>query len=255
MSFGFLFESLKAHLRTRGMTYKDLAAQLQVSEPTVKRMFSERDCTLSRLEQICAILQVDLQGISRGAPRQSKLITELSRRQEQEIVDDPRLFVVAVCAMSNLTLEQMIAIYDISEPQAIGLLARLDKIGFLELMPNNRYRLLVARTFRWIPDGPIMRWTKARAQDYFDHPFCGPGEMLRVINVRISAESRTALLARLEQLAAEYEEQHSADSRLPLDQRLPLSLCLAVRPWEPQTFRALRRPSARQGGKGPSSQR
>lgn len=255
MSFGFLFEALKAHLRTRGMTYKDLAAQLKVSEPTVKRMFSERDCTLRRLEQICEILQVDLQGISRGAPRQSKLITELSRKQEQEIVDDLRMFVVAVSAMGNLTLEQMTAIYDISEPQVIGLLARLDKIGFLELMPNNRYRLLVARTFRWIPDGPIMRWTKARAQDYFDYPFRGPGETLRVINVRISAESRTTLLARLEQLAAEYEEQHSADSRLPFEQRFPLSLCLAVRPWEPQTFRALRRPTAQPKAKGSVSTR
>lgn len=250
MSFGYVFEALKAHLRTRGMTYKDLAVALKVSEATVKRVFSERDCTLRRLEQICEVVQVDLQGISRGAPRRSRLITQLTRQQEQEIVEDHRLFLVAVCAMSNLRLEDIIAIYDISEAQCVGLLARLDKIGFLELMPNNRYRLLVARTFQWIPDGPIMRWVKAHAHDYFDHIFNGPGETLRVINVRLSAESRLALLARLEQLALEYEEQHTADARLPLDQRYGLSLCFAVRPWEPKPFRALRRPRTGSGRGG-----
>jgi DNA-binding Xre family transcriptional regulator len=250
MSFGFVFEALKAHLRTRGMTYKDLAVELKVSEATVKRVFSERDCTLRRLEQICEVLQVDLQGISRGAPRQTRLVTQLTRQQEQEIVDDIRLLIVAVCAMSNVKSEEIVSIYDISEPQCIGLLARLDKIGFLELMPNNRYRLLVARTFRWIPDGPIMRWVKLHALDYFDHIFNGPGETLRVINVRLSGEARAALLARLEQLALEYEEQHSADARLPLDQRFPLSLCLAVRPWEPKPFRSLRRPRAAAGPRG-----
>ena len=114
MSFGYVFEALKAHLRTRGMTYKDLAVALKVSEATVKRVFSERDCTLRRLEQICEVVQVDLQGISRGAPRRSRLITQLTRQQEQEIVEDHRLFLVAVCAMSNLRLEDIIAIYDIS---------------------------------------------------------------------------------------------------------------------------------------------
>jgi hypothetical protein len=146
--------------------------------------------------------------------------------------------------MQNFRFEEIVATYRISEAQCVQMLARLDRIGFLELMPNNRYRLLVARTFRWIPDGPIMRWTRARAVEYFDHAFDGAGETLRVINVRISAESRASLLARLEQLGFEYEEQHNADAWLPADQRYPLSLCLAVRPWEPRAFGELRRRKA-----------
>ncbi len=88
-----------------------------------------------------------------------------------------------------------------------------------------------------------MRWTKAHAPDYFDHLFDGPGETLRVINVRLSTKARVALLARLEQLAYDYEEQHNADAWLAADQRFPLSLCLAVRPWEPRPFREHRRRS------------
>jgi hypothetical protein len=241
MGSEFVFEALKAHIRARGMTYKDVARALNLSEPTVKRIFSERDCTLKRLDQICDVVQVDLQEISRGASSQARLINQLSAAQEQEIVSDISLFIVAVCTMQSLTLEDITTTYRLDDAKCVALLTRLDRIGFIELLPNNRYRTRVAKSFKWLPDGPIMRWTKAHAADYFDHLFNGSGEMLRVINVRLAKESRMALLGRLEQVALEYAEQHNSDSWLPMDQRQPLSLCLAVRPWEPEPFRAMRR--------------
>ena len=41
-------EALKRELRVRGITYASLAPQLQLSEASVKRMFSRRDFTLRR---------------------------------------------------------------------------------------------------------------------------------------------------------------------------------------------------------------
>lgn len=241
MNTGFVFEAIRAHLRARGINYRDLAATLDLSESAVKKIFARRDCTLSRLDDLCTVIGVDLCEIARATPRQKKLIDQLTREQEQEIVDDIRLFIVAVCVMQGIRVEDMTRIYRLTEAQCVSHLTRLDKIGFLELLPHNRYRLLVAKVFRWIPDGPIMRWSRAHAPDYFDHLFDGPAERLRVVNVRVSAESRTALLGRLEQLAMEFEEQHNADASLPMDKRYPLTVCLAARPWEPEPFRNMRR--------------
>jgi DNA polymerase III psi subunit len=236
VSNAYLFEGLKAHYRARGLTYRDVAKALKLSEATIKRIFSERDCTLTRLEALCSVVQMDIAEIARGASRTTRLITQLTKEQEQELADDLRLLIVAVCAMGNLPLADIVSTYNISKAQCIGLLAKLDRIGILDLQENNRYRLLVARTFQWIPDGPIMRWTKQQAGDYFNYPFMQAGEMLRIVNVRVSKEARVALLARMEQLALEYAEQHNADSWLPLEQRETISLCLAVRPWEPAAF-------------------
>ena len=33
-----------------------------------------------------------------------------------------------------------------------------------------------------------MRWTKQQAADYFNYPFMQPGEMLRIVNVRVPFE-------------------------------------------------------------------
>jgi hypothetical protein len=187
------------------------------------------------------VAEVDLSDLARGLPRNQKLITGLTTKQEQEIVDDIRLLVVAVCALNNIRFETIIKEYRMTAPECIALLVRLDKISFIELLADNRYRLLVARTFHWIPDGPIMRWLRQQTPDYFNHPFNGPGETLRVVNIRVSAEARTTLLSRLEQLAQEYSDQHAADAWLPFEQTHGLSLTPAVRNWEPPPFMALRR--------------
>jgi DNA-binding Xre family transcriptional regulator len=237
----FLFEAIKAHLRSRSLTYADLAAGLGVSEGTVKRIFSRKRCSTNQLDAICEYLQLDFADLVRTLPRPHRLLERLTWKQEEEVTGDTRLFVVAVCALHLLRVEDMLRYYDMTEAECVSKLLALERIGFLELHPGNRYRLLVARTFRWIPDGPIAQLAKREMIDFFDHSFDYPGELLQVLNVRVSDASRLSLLSRLQQVAEAYNEQHVADAGLPLDERHPLSVWLAVRAWEPRMFKALRR--------------
>jgi DNA-binding Xre family transcriptional regulator len=240
MSSRFLFDGLRAHLRARGMTYADVARALKISEATVKRIFATRNCTLDRLDAICRLAEVDMAELARSAP-QSKLISRLTREQEEEIAADPALMLVAVCAVHQLRVEEVVSLYSLDEAQCVALLLRLERIGFLEVHENNRIRLSISRSFSFDPDGPIMRYVKSQAAEFFAHSFAAPGEFLRMINVRVSAEAGVALLRRLEQIAREYGEQHNADARLPLAERQPTSVLLAVRAWEPGLFKAQRR--------------
>ena len=54
-----LVDTLKRILKGRGITYAAVAAGLGLSEASVKRMFSRRDFTLQRLEDVCRIAGVD----------------------------------------------------------------------------------------------------------------------------------------------------------------------------------------------------
>jgi DNA-binding Xre family transcriptional regulator len=242
-STGFLFEAIRAHLRSRSLTYADLARGLAVSEGTVKRIFSRKRCSTAQLDGICEYLQVDLADLVRTVPRTHKLLERMTWQQEEEVTRDMKLFIVAVCTLHLLRVEEILQYYEMSEAECVSKLLRLEHIGFLELHPGNRYRLLVARTFRWIPDGPIAQFAKGEMTDFFDHSFDAPGELLQVLNVRVSDASRVALLSRLQQAAEAYNEQHVADAGLPLAQRHPVSVWLAVRAWEPRMFKALRRRS------------
>jgi DNA-binding Xre family transcriptional regulator len=241
MSSAFVFEGLKMHFKARGMTYADVARALEISEATVKRIFAVKNCSLERLDSLCELVQVDLAELARGTPKESRLVNRLTQAQEEELMSDPALLLVAVCALHQMRAEEIVETYKLTDAQCLELLLRLERIGILELHERNRIRLRISRTFSWIPDGPIMRYVRSQMADFFDHGFGAAGELMRMISVRVAAEAQVALLRQIEQIAREYSEQHNADARLPLEQRQPVSVLLAVRSWEPVLFKALRR--------------
>jgi len=241
MSSAFVFEGLKMHFKARGMTYAEVARALEISEATVKRIFAVKNCSLERLDSLCELVQVDLAELARGTPKESRLVNRLTQAQEEELMSDPALLLVAVCALHQMRAEEIVETYKLTDAQCLELLLRLERIGILELHERNRIRLRISRTFSWIPDGPIMRYVRSQMADFFDHGFGAAGELMRMISVRVAAEAQVALLRQIEQIAREYSEQHNADARLPLEQRQPVSVLLAVRSWEPALFKALRR--------------
>jgi hypothetical protein len=46
---------------------------------------------------------------------------------------------------------------------------------------------------------------------------------------------------KMQMLAQEFTELHRQDARLPMDKRRNIGLMLAIRPWELEVFRPLRR--------------
>ena len=236
-----LVERLKQELKGRGITYAQVAVAIRLSEASVKRLFSRRDLTLARLDAICAVAQIELTDLVRGLDPEERLLGGLTERQEATLIGDPVLFLTAVCALNLSTFEQILDAYAIEPARLVRAFARLDRIGFLRLLPNNRYRLLIARTFRWLPNGPIQRYFKEHAGAYFDSAFDGPGEFMVLLNVRLSRAHAATLIDRLARLAKDVSEQHADDARLPPAQRESTSLLLALRPWQLEFMRKLER--------------
>jgi transcriptional regulator with XRE-family HTH domain len=236
-----LVDTLKRLLKARGITYADLAGRIGMSEASVKRMFSLKNFTLQRLDDILSASGIGFDELS-AAQAGPTLISQLTLAQEREIIGDARLLVVAVSSMNHIGFDDIVRFYDMSGAEVTKYLLRLDKIGFLELLPNNRVKLLIARTFGWIPNGPIQSYFRTEAAaDYLDSRFDGEHEVMRLVNVMLSRQSGAALLERLKQVADEFALQHQHETRLPLDQRHAISFILAARPWVPRAFKALLR--------------
>jgi len=239
---GALVEVLKRELRTRGVTYAQVARKLGLSEASVKRMFSRREFTLKRLDQVCQLTQSEFSDLARTLDREETLISQLTQEQEKEIASSIKLFLVAVCALNHVAPEQIVEVYDISQAECVQLLVKLDRIGFIRLAPGNRIRLLVSRDFAWLPDGPIQRFFKQHAHgDYVRSRFDRPDEHFVAVNGMLSASSRATMVARLKRVAREFSELHNNDVRLPPSQRLNMTMLVAIRHWEMEAFTGLRR--------------
>lgn len=242
MSLAFtLVDTLKRLLKSRGITYGDLALRINMSEASVKRMFSQKNFTLDRLEEILNATGIGFDELTADQHGPS-LVSHLTMAQEKELIADPRLLVVAVAAMNHIPFEAIVAEYAMTEAEVTRYLLRLDKIGFLELLPNNRVKLLISRTFSWIADGPIQNYFRSEAAaDFLNSRFDGELETMKLVNVMLSKKSSMELMERLGQVASEFALQHQHESRLPLERRYAISFMLAARPWVPKSFQNLRR--------------
>ena len=242
MNASNLVELLKRRLKARGVTYAQVATQLRLSEASVKRMFSRQDFTLQRLEDVCRVVGIDLAELARALSEEQPSATHLTAAQEQEIISDPKLCLIALCAVGNWTLDQIVDTYTIDRVECIGYLARLDKIKIIELAPDNRIRPLIGRTLTWLPNGPFQRYFRSRVEaEYLSSSFRRSDELFLFLNGMLSTKSTAELVARLRKLAEDFAEMHRDDRVLPLGQRHGTSVLLATRPWEPRAFRALRR--------------
>lgn len=239
-----LIGALKRQLKLQGLTYQHLASQLGLSEPTLKRWFSQFNMSLKQLDAVCELLGLSLSDLAQLAEEQEK-IQQLSSEQETQLVADLRLLLVALAVLNRWRFEQILMTYSFSAAELIQLLAQLDRMGFIELQPRNRVRLRVSADFAWRAGGPIQGFFEQQAQqEFFQSSFDQPGELRLVITGMLSRASNAAVRQKMERLAREFRALHDEDARLALEDRHGTSLVLAMRPWELAAFAQWRRPGA-----------
>ena len=237
-----LVTALKKELKAAQMTYADLAQAIGMAESSVKRMLAKGDMPLSRIDAICRALKLDFADLARRVADSQPLLQELSAEQERAVVADKKLLLMAICVLSQWTLEQVLTTYRLTEAEGVKYLAQLDRIGIIELRPGNRYRLKLAKTFRWRPHGPVMDYFREHALlDYFAGGFDGPGEGVLLVHGSISRSLAPAFMERMQRVAQDFAQQHLADQRQPEAQREGYTLLLALRSWEFAAFTQLRR--------------
>jgi transcriptional regulator with XRE-family HTH domain len=237
-----LVTALKAELKAAGVTYADLAREIGLAESSVKRLFAKADMPLSRIDEILRVLKLDFADLARRVADAQPLRRELSAEQEAAVVADRKLLLLAICCLSQWTFEQVVSTYTISDSECVRCLSQLDRLGIIELKQLNRYRLKVAKTFRWRPDGPVMQYFRRHVVgDYFDGGFDGEGELLMLVHGQIGRSLATLFNERLARVAQDFAQQHLADQRLPADQKRPYTLLIGMRSWLFAAFRDLKR--------------
>ena len=237
-----LVTALKAELKVAGITYADLAGHLGMAESSIKRIFAKGDMPLSRIDEVLRVLKMDFAELARQIADAQPLRRELTLEQETAVVADRRLMLLAICCVSQWTIEQMLATYAISEVDCVRNLLQLDRLGFIELRPLNRYRLKVGKGFRWRPNGPVMAFFREHvAADYYSGGFDGVGETLMLVHGQISELQAANLVERLQRIGQDFAQQHLADQKLSAAQKRSYTLVVGMRSWLFAAFRDLKR--------------
>ncbi len=237
-----LVRVLKSELKAAGITYAILAERLGMAESSVKRVFARADMPLSRIDEVLRVLKMDFAELARKVADAQPLSTELTLEQEKAVVADRKLLLLAICCLSQWTLEEVVGIYQVTEAECIKYFAQLDRLGIIELRPLNRYRLRVAKGFRWRPQGPVMTFFRRQMSDEFlSAGFDGAGETLTLVHGQITTASAELLVERLRRIGQDFAQQHLSEQHLPEAQLHPYTLLVGMRTWLFSGFKDLKR--------------
>lgn len=166
----------------------------------------------------------------------------LTHQQEVQLVSNQKLLLVAVCALNHWSLEDMVSVYRLSNAECIKNFLILDRMGLANLKPGNRIRLLVARDFDWLPHGPIRQFFLQQGlPDFMECRFDLADEILEFSHGMLTRQAYLQLQIELGKLRAKLAALHNETTRAPLAEKRGTALLLAMREWEPNAFRALRR--------------
>lgn len=213
-----------------------------MSLASVKRLFSEKQFSLKRLDSVCELAGVEISDLARRV-EQDRKISQLTLEQEQQLVNDEKLLITAVSSLNRWSFNEIISAYDFTEAELIQCLAKLDRMKMIDLQPGNRIRPLITTDFQWQRNGPIQRFFESQVQqDFFQARFDGSGEIRLFATGMLTRTSNSLMQQKLERIAGDFRRLHQEDLHQPLQERFGTSLVVAMRPWELALFLRHRRP-------------
>lgn len=234
-------DALKKCLRARSMTYAELARRLQLSEASVKRMFSRGAFTLSRIEEILGLLDIELYEVARMS-RKVERPAELTQEQELALARDERLLSVFWLVQNDWRFAEILEAFAIARGELTLAFARLDRLRLIEWSAGERVRLRVPKDFRWRAGGPVKKAYGRRVMgEFLDARFDASLELLRFESRELSPESALVLKRRLERLVAEFNDAAEIDGAVPGGRRVGIALLAACRPWRFSVVNALKK--------------
>ena len=144
-----LTEALKQLFRARGLPQRVIAEKLGVTPRTVKRWLTGKGLTLQVVEKLCDLLGMTFIEFCEIAKDDLDVRPKrLSPQQERMLLADPHLTFVFNLLMRGWSAQEIQGETGMSKATLVGYLVRLEKLGMIELMPENRVRLLFSRNVR-----------------------------------------------------------------------------------------------------------
>ncbi|HFE37947.1 MAG TPA: XRE family transcriptional regulator [Gammaproteobacteria bacterium] len=237
-----LLNIVKKSLKARGLTYADVAKTLELSEASIKRMFNDGNISLSRLDQVCTLMDMDISDVVKILENEIKQTMDISIEHEEILCADPKLLVCAFLVTNGWKYNEILSHYRYTASELVQYLATLDKLKIIELFPRNRIKLLISSRFTWNKNGPIQQFFKTYLiNDFLNDDFEQPLEMNEFLIAMLSDDSTKKIRENLEKIAIYFRDQNQQNVVQPIEKRKIVSVQLAMRSWKPSMFDSLRK--------------
>jgi hypothetical protein len=227
-----IIESLKSHLKLRGLSYRDLARVWKLSQSSVKRVMSSGEVSLARIEEACKMMDLPLGDFYRQVPfeKQTDLVY-LSAEQENKLSKDSEALHYFLLVQQGWIPSDIVRLYTISKEKNIQLLNQLERWGLLEVHPQNRIKRKFLGQLRFRKEGPLGRQIEKQVKTQFlESDFQKENEYFTFLTLSLIPGDPQKLKIRILEFFQEILQESEENREHPNSQ--DYGLVLAMRPWE-----------------------
>jgi transcriptional regulator with XRE-family HTH domain len=148
---------LKKRLKLAGISYRDLARKIGLSESGLKKAFSARDGSFQRLVEICTLLGFTMVDLLAGETEPTLEIT-FTGPQEACLSQNPEAFALYWrLVYERRSIEEANRLGALSETRSFKLLRQLDRVKLLKLLPGGNVRVPPVQPVTWTGQGSYMK--------------------------------------------------------------------------------------------------
>jgi predicted transcriptional regulator len=208
-----LFDVLKRVLKAQGVHYRELAEMMDLSEPTVKRMFQEQDCKISRLIEICDLIGLSLSDLVEMDIERATEAAYLSDETEQALANDKGLTSFFMLLVSQFDVETIVEQNNLSKIDAYQYLRKLERLELVRLGKDDQVHLRVARPICWRLGGPLHKTLVDVNQRFIQQAMsASPADGVFYSSSRLfSPQSITRLSQEVDELYRRFQKQATLD--------------------------------------------
>lgn len=224
--------ALKKLLKLKGIVYQDLAEGLELSLPSIKRLFSTGDISLNRLDKICEIAGIDFTDLLKLMElTKDKSASHLTEEQENFLSENlhaTAYFELLVIGYSPKRIQEE---YGLTQAQSHKHLRALDRHKLIEWLPKDKVRLKVNDMIRLRPDSKLTRILKEKGvKSFLNHDFKGELCYQEFMTFMASKESIKKLNSRLSTLLKEIAQEGLMEGKAGIEGE-SAAVFASVRPW------------------------
>ncbi|WP_438465697.1 helix-turn-helix domain-containing protein [Marinomonas sp. PE14-40] len=227
--------ALKGALKSKGMTYREVAEKLDLSEKTIKRLFRDKDCSLTRLNDICDLIDLSIFDLLDFAKNYNEPLAKLSYQQQVYLGENPYHFNFLILLTTEHPIEQIQTTYGLSDVSVFRYLRDLDREGLIELGPNNSYKLRIQGKLLMQLHGPVHHNILQKNEQFLNYVVQHDGEKGTQFSSAFRFMSEHTLMALnqdLANLSRQYRKQaYQDESFLPKDKLIPVKWTTLVSPF------------------------
>lgn len=213
-----LLKTLREVLKAKNFTYAMLAKKLNVSEVTVKRIFSTQNCNLQSIFKICDLIGISFFDLAALSNQEQELDYVLTTEQEKFFAANPAYFGILRSLHRGVSPDSLAKQWGLTSQRLFQILRKLEKLNLLEVHPRNQIRMKIVGNIRFQHQGPlarkIMRPQILQFLDHVDVVLKNKDVCMHSAEVELSVKHISDLVEEIHALGAKYRARALRDKSL-----------------------------------------